>query len=77
MADTLAVMEAVGSERAALMSTDSMGPLAILFAATHPDRTAAQIALLDGRRFLGRASRGQSKVKRDPARILGCLLAGA
>jgi class 3 adenylate cyclase len=43
MADTLAVMEAVGSERAALMSTDSMGPLAILFAATHPDRTAALI----------------------------------
>jgi class 3 adenylate cyclase/pimeloyl-ACP methyl ester carboxylesterase len=43
MADTLAVMEAVGSERAALMSTDSMGPLTILFAATHPDRTAALI----------------------------------
>ena len=43
MADTLAVMEAVGSRRAALMSSDSIGPLAIVFAATHPDRTAALI----------------------------------
>jgi class 3 adenylate cyclase len=43
MADTLAVMEAVGSERAALYGGDSTGPLAILFAATYPDRTTALI----------------------------------
>src|SRR5262245_24913044 len=43
MADTLAVMHAVGSERAALLGADATGPLAIVFAATHPERTAALI----------------------------------
>ena len=41
MGDILAVMDTVGSDRAALLGTDTGGPLAILFAATHPDRTAA------------------------------------
>jgi pimeloyl-ACP methyl ester carboxylesterase len=43
MGDVLAVMDAVGSERAVLLGTDSTGPLAILFAATHPERTVALI----------------------------------
>ena len=43
MADVLSVMDAVGSDRAALLGTDSAGPMAILFAATHPERTAALI----------------------------------
>ncbi len=43
MEDTLSVMEAAGSERAALLGFDATGPLAVLFAATHPDRTAALI----------------------------------
>ena len=43
MEDTLSVMEAAGSERAALWGSDSTGPLAILFAATYPERTAALI----------------------------------
>ena len=43
MADVLAVMDAVGSERAALFGSDAAGPMAILFAATHPERTAALI----------------------------------
>jgi class 3 adenylate cyclase len=43
MEDTLSVMDAVGSERAALWGSDATGPLAILFAATHPERTAALI----------------------------------
>jgi class 3 adenylate cyclase len=43
MADTLAVMEVVGCERAALLGADATGPLSIVFAATHPERTAALI----------------------------------
>src|SRR5213078_2033656 len=38
-----AVMEAAGSERAAVMGESEGGPLAMLFAAAHPERTAALI----------------------------------
>jgi pimeloyl-ACP methyl ester carboxylesterase len=38
MDDVLAVMDATGTERASLMGTLEGGPLAMLFAATHPDR---------------------------------------
>ncbi len=41
MDDVLAVMAAAGSERAALLGQIEGGPMAILFAATHPERTAA------------------------------------
>jgi class 3 adenylate cyclase len=43
MDDVRAVMDAVGSERAAVMGESEGGPLAILFAAAHPERTAALI----------------------------------
>lgn len=43
MGDVLAVMDAVGSDRAALFGTDQTGPLAIVFAATYPERTSALI----------------------------------
>ena len=43
MDDVRAVMDAVGSERAAIMGASEGGPLAILFAAAHPERTAALI----------------------------------
>jgi class 3 adenylate cyclase len=43
MADVVSVMDAVGSDRAALFGVDAAGPMAILFAATYPDRTAALI----------------------------------
>ena len=43
VADALTVMEAAGSGRPALFGMDSTGPLAIFFAATYPDRTAALI----------------------------------
>jgi class 3 adenylate cyclase len=43
MDDVLAVMDAVGSERAAIFSTLEGGPMAALFAATHPDRVSALI----------------------------------
>ena len=43
MDDIRAVMDAVGSDRAAVMGESEGGPLAILFAAAHPDRTRALI----------------------------------
>jgi class 3 adenylate cyclase len=43
MDDLRAVLDAVGSERAALVGTSEGGPLSLLFAATLPDRTAALV----------------------------------
>jgi class 3 adenylate cyclase/pimeloyl-ACP methyl ester carboxylesterase len=43
MEDVRAVMDAVGSERAAFLGESEGGPLALLFAATYPDRTRALI----------------------------------
>jgi class 3 adenylate cyclase len=43
MDDVLAVMDAAGSERAAICGTLEGGPMAALFAATHPDRTTGLV----------------------------------
>lgn len=43
MDDIQAVMDAAGSERAAVMGESEGGPLAMLFAAAHPERTVALI----------------------------------
>ena len=43
MDDVRAVMDAVGSERAALMGVSEGGPMSVLFAATYPQRTAALV----------------------------------
>jgi len=43
MDDIRAIMDAAGSERAALMGESEGGPLAMLFAAAHPERTAGLI----------------------------------
>jgi pimeloyl-ACP methyl ester carboxylesterase len=43
MDDVRAVMDAVGSERAALIGESEGGPLTMLFAATYPERTVALI----------------------------------
>src|SRR3954453_10674576 len=43
MDDIRAVMDATGSQRAAVMGESEGGPLAILFAAAHPDRTSSLI----------------------------------
>ena len=48
MEDVHAVMEAAGSERAALFGLSDGGPMSILFAATYPQRTRALVARLDG-----------------------------
>ena len=43
MDDVRAVMDAVGSERAAIFGISEGGPMSILFAATYPDRTHALV----------------------------------
>ena len=43
MDDVRAVMDAVGSERAALLGVSEGGPMSMLFAATYPERTSALI----------------------------------
>src|ERR671934_1866780 len=43
MDDVRAVMDAVGSDRAALFGYSEGGPMSCLFAATYPDRTAALV----------------------------------
>lgn len=43
MDDATAVLDAVGSRRAALFAANESGPVAMLFAATYPERTAALI----------------------------------
>ncbi len=43
MEDVRIVMDAVGSERAALLGLSEGGPMSIMFAATYPDRTLALI----------------------------------
>ena len=45
MDDVRTVMDAVGSERAAILGVSEGGPMAILFAATHPDRTRALVTM--------------------------------
>ena len=45
MDDVRAVMDAVGSERAALLGISEGGPMVTLFAATYPERTAALVAM--------------------------------
>jgi pimeloyl-ACP methyl ester carboxylesterase len=42
--DLKAVLDAVGSERTALYGVSEGGPMSVMFAATHPDRTTALIA---------------------------------
>lgn len=43
MDDVRAVMDAVGSDRAALLGSVEGGPMCALFAATHPERTSALV----------------------------------
>jgi class 3 adenylate cyclase len=50
--DVRAVMDAVGVERAALMGMSEGGPMSVLFAATHPERTIALILYETFARFL-------------------------
>lgn len=50
--DVLAVLDAAKSERAAIFATLDAGPIAILFAAAHPERVSALILLTTTARYL-------------------------
>jgi class 3 adenylate cyclase len=50
--DLLVVMDAVGSDRAAVFGHLDAGPMAMLFAATYPERTSALVLGNTGARFL-------------------------
>jgi len=71
MDDVRAVMDAAGSERAALMGTPEGGPLNFLFAATHPKRTEALVLIGSYARLsaaslsLGHAARGDGQAARS------------
>ncbi len=54
MEDVRIVMDAVGSERAALLGVSEGGPMSIMFAATYPGRTLAPILYGTVARFLNR-----------------------
>jgi pimeloyl-ACP methyl ester carboxylesterase len=43
MDDVRAVMDAAGSEKAALFGVSEGGPMSVLFATTYPDRTSALV----------------------------------
>ncbi|MBT2323878.1 adenylate/guanylate cyclase domain-containing protein [Variovorax paradoxus] len=45
MDDVRAVMDAVGSKRAALVGVSEGGPLGVMFSATHPDRVSAMVII--------------------------------
>jgi class 3 adenylate cyclase/pimeloyl-ACP methyl ester carboxylesterase len=55
--DALAVLDAVGSERAALLGVNDAGPTAILFAAARPERTHSLILFNSGAFALGMSDR--------------------
>jgi class 3 adenylate cyclase len=52
MDDIRAVMDAVGSERAAMFGLGDAGPLCVLFAATYPERTSALMLFNSAPRFV-------------------------
>jgi len=52
MDDIRTVMDAAGSERAAIMGVSEGGPMTLLFAATYPERTAAAIGYGSGVSFV-------------------------
>jgi class 3 adenylate cyclase len=49
--DVMAVLDAVRSERAAILATLDAGPIAILFAAMHPERVSSLILMTTSARF--------------------------
>lgn len=50
--DIRAVLDAVGSERAAILAAVDAGPVALLFAATHPERVSSLILLNSSARYM-------------------------
>ncbi len=50
--DVLAVLDAAGSDQAAIFSTLDAGPIALMFAAAHPERVRALVLLTTSARYL-------------------------
>jgi class 3 adenylate cyclase len=50
--DVLAVLDAAGSERATIIASVDAGPVAVLFAAVHPERVGGLVLLNTAARFL-------------------------
>jgi pimeloyl-ACP methyl ester carboxylesterase len=73
MDDIRAVMDAVGSENAALFGYSEGGPLALVFAATHPDRAKAVIAYGS----FARMSRADDYPGGMPESVISAFLEGA
>jgi pimeloyl-ACP methyl ester carboxylesterase len=69
MDDARAVMDAVGSERAAFLGESEGGPMSVLFAATHPatDRRTALVRRR-GSRARTRSGRGANRRRRSSRR---------
>lgn len=65
--DVLAVMDAVGSERATIYGWSEGGAMSLLFAATYPQRTAALVL------FGSYASMREEPWRLDPAQFAGAL----
>jgi pimeloyl-ACP methyl ester carboxylesterase len=70
MDDVRAVMDAVGSERAALMGASDGAAMVALFAATYPERTAARCAPAE------RSRREQLRGRAHPRRAVRRALTG-
>ena len=68
MEDVHAVLDAVGSERAALFGISEGGPMSILFAATYPQRTTAMVLYGAAANFVG--GEGSSPEQRELAKSL-------
>jgi class 3 adenylate cyclase len=64
MDDIRIVMDAVGSERAALVGTGGGGPMTLLFAATYPDRVSG-LVLVDSYARLARSDNFPDGIPRD------------
>jgi DNA-binding winged helix-turn-helix (wHTH) protein len=66
MDDVRAIMDAVGSERAVLFGYSEGGPMAVLFAATYPERTAALALYGTYAASLARIIRGEGRWNSAP-----------
>ena len=80
MDDLIAVMDAVGSERVAIVGTLEGGPMAATFAATHPDRVSALVLLPPSRGPPGRpatSSPGRGRARRAHGRARRALGRGS
>jgi class 3 adenylate cyclase len=73
MDDLRAVLDAVGSRRAALLGISEGGPMCILFAATYPDRTSALLLYGSFGRFLWAPDQPWNRTPEDLEALLGLI----